>query len=374
MSTTFKYYKINAIIAKDGLEGLQKFKKFQDSIDFIITDIQMPNMNGIEMLSVIREIDHEIPTIIMTAHHDSHYMISSIKLSISAYILKPVKVDELHTAMLKAMEPKVLKDRLLEKNRILENEIKKNKEKHQIMLMQSRFASMGELLNMIAHQWRQPLASIGTASFNLKFKLESGKTDLLKTKEDKTEFINFFLNKLNEIESYIQNLTNTIDDFKNFYSTHKIKEKVPVKKIIYDAYGLIQPAYVKDRIDIDFLFEEDFLVNVLPNELTHVILNILKNSKDAFYDKEIENKVVSVNISSYNEMVQLEFKDNAGGISSDIIDKIFDPYFSTKQEKNGTGLGLYLSKIIIEKHHNGNINIKSEMQNTILTIQIPQCF
>jgi signal transduction histidine kinase len=240
--------------------------------------------------------------------------------------------------------------------------------------MQSRFASTGELLNMIAHQWRQPLASIGTASFNLKFKLESGKTDLLKTKEDKTEFINFFLNKLNEIESYIQNLTNTIDDFKNFYSTHKIKEKVPVKKIIYDAYGLIQPAYVKDRIDIDFLFEEDFLVNVLPNELTHVILNILKNSKDAFYDKEIENKVVSVNISSYNEMVQLEFKDNAGGISSDIIDKIFDPYFSTKQEKNGTGLGLYLSKIIIEKHHNGNINIKSEMQNTILTIQIPQCF
>ncbi len=152
----------------------------------------MPKLDGLGMIEKIREINRDIPIIITTAHQETSYLMQSIELNIDAYVLKPINIYKLEETLIKAIEPSILKKKLIEKNKKLEIEIAKNEEKQKIMEAQSRFAAMGEMISMIAHQWRQPLASIGTASFNLKYKLLSGKFDLT-TKEGREEQAEFLL-------------------------------------------------------------------------------------------------------------------------------------------------------------------------------------
>ncbi|MDZ7817862.1 MAG: response regulator [Aliarcobacter sp.] len=171
ITETLELFEINVICVKNGQEGLSVFKSSEKKIDLILTDIKMPKLDGIGMIEKIREIDKDIPIIITTAHQETSFLMQSIDLDISAYVLKPIDIYKLEASLIKAIESKVLKEELIEKNKKLEIEIQKNEEKQKIMETQSRFAAMGEMINMIAHQWRQPLASIGTASYNLKYKL-----------------------------------------------------------------------------------------------------------------------------------------------------------------------------------------------------------
>lgn len=352
---TLTLFKLNVICVNNGLDGLEKFKELGQNIDLILTDIKMPKLDGLSMIKEIRKIDKYIPVIITIAHQETNFLKTSIELGISAYVLKPIDIYMLRDSLIKAIEPKILKDRLLEKNKKLQSEIKKNKEKHQLMMSQSRFASMGEMISMIAHQWRQPLASIGTASFNLKYKLQTNKYDL-DTKDGQKEQASFFTNKLDEIEHYVQNLTTTIDDFRNFYKTDKTKVYTTINEPIDGALKVIQKSLKTNNISIYIQKESKNKINIYENEIMHVILNILKNSQDNFLEKKqdiMEIHISTKDLTNYNEII---VSDNGGGILGEIIDKIFEPYFSTKKEKNGTGIGLYMSKIIIEKHHKGTID------------------
>ena len=168
---TLRLFKVNVICAKNGLEALDLYKNQKQNIDMVLTDIKMPKLDGLSLIKEIRKLNKFIPVVITTAHQETNFLKTSIELGVSAYVLKPIDIYQLRDTLIKAIEPQVLKDRLIEKNQKLQIEIEKNKEKHQVMMTQSRFASMGEMINMIAHQWRQPLASIGTASFNLKYKI-----------------------------------------------------------------------------------------------------------------------------------------------------------------------------------------------------------
>jgi signal transduction histidine kinase len=367
---TLKLFKINVVCAKNGMEALELYKEQEQNIDMILTDIKMPKLDGLSLIKQIRKNDKFIPVVITTAHQETNFLKSSIEFGISAYVLKPIDIYQLRDTLIKAIEPKILKDRLIGKNKKLQIEIKKNKEKSELMISQSRFASMGEMINMIAHQWRQPLASIGTASFNLKYKIQTKKYDL-STKEGQEEQASFFTNKLNEIEHYVQNLTTTIDDFRNFYKTDKKLVNTNINEPINGALKIILKSLKTNNIAVNLQLKSTKKINIYENEVMHVILNILKNSQDNFLENTKELMKIDISTTDLEHQVEILVSDSGGGIGKEIIDKIFEPYFSTKKEKNGTGIGLYMSKIIVEKHHKGTIKATNIDNGVTFKITIP---
>ena len=354
ITETLNLFDINVICATNGQEGLSIFEAEGENIDLILTDIKMPKLDGLGMVERIRQIDNEIPIIITTAHQETSFLMQSIELSISAYISKPIDIYKLEETLIKAMESKVLKKKLIEKNKKLEIEIQKNEEKQKIMEVQSRFAAMGEMISMIAHQWRQPLASIGTASFNLKYKLLSGKFDL-DTKEGRIEQSNFFTKKLDEVEFYVQNLTTTIDDFRDFYKTDKVLVKTNVANSINNSLKIIQKDLYSNNIELKLDLRSQKQISIYENEIVHVLINILKNAQDKLLENDTKNAKIEIKTSDLDDEVKIDIYDNGGGIENSNLDVIFEPYFSTKKEKNGTGIGLYMSKIIVEKNHQGKL-------------------
>ena len=230
------------------------------------------------------------------------------------------------------------------------------KEQQKQLLAQSRMAQMGEMISMIAHQWRQPLGAISSTAIDLNMQIEFENFDLEKERGRK-ECQSYFTNGLGEIDGFVQNLTNTIDDFRNFYQPNKESSSVYFIEPISKALNIIKASFLSDGIEIvQTCVTCDKKVKIHSNELMQVILNILKNSQDNFKEQGTKNpKIIITCKCSIEDKIILEICDNGGGISEDILPKIFDPYFSTKGELNGTGLGLYMSKIIIEEHHNGSL-------------------
>ena len=271
------------------------------------------------------------------------------------------KKDIFHVVIRDIEDRKKAEEQLSLLNRNLKEqvniEVEKNRKKDEKMLEQSRLAQMGEMISMIAHQWRQPLAAIGSTAINMKFKLELESFDL--TKEyDRKKCEEFFIKELNDIEKYVQNLTTTIDDFRNFYKPNKEVKKVSIEEPLQKALGIIKNSFESQNVTITKILKTKKEIHVYESELMQVFLNILQNSLDSFKGvRDDRDKRIDILLEDKKEGIKVTFSDNASGIPESIINNIFDPYFSTKNKKNGTGLGLYMSKTIIEKHHKGKINV-----------------
>ena len=227
------------------------------------------------------------------------------------------------------------------------------------LLVQSRLAQMGEMISMIAHQWRQPLSAITATTMNLKVDIELGSLSKEELEKDLKE-------GLDAVDSYVQNLSTTIDDFRNFYKSGKKFTHSTIDSVLEKALKVIKVSLENDKIDVILESNSRNEIDILDGEFMQVILNILKNSQDNFREKDIENPTIK--IITYDNGLQI--CDNGGGIPENIIDKIFNPYFSTKEEQNGTGLGLYMSKIIIQDHHHGVLEAKNTDEGVCLKIEI----
>ncbi|PPK60273.1 histidine kinase/DNA gyrase B/HSP90-like ATPase [Malaciobacter marinus] len=242
---------------------------------------------------------------------------------------------------------------LVELNNSLEKrvvqEVKNNRKKDIIMFQQARLASLGEMLNNIAHQWRQPLGSITMIIQSFQTKMQLGKlTD---------EFID---DKVKDALFLAENMSNTLDDFINFFSPDKTKKEFSVKECIEHSFELSKYALEKAGIKTYLTMKKDIKINSFYNELSHVFLNLINNSKDALYTNINKNdRIIKVIIKQYKDDVVINFIDNGGGIPQDIAPKIFEPYYTTKYKSAGTGIGLYMSKQIIEKHMYGSIYQKN---------------
>lgn len=238
----------------------------------------------------------------------------------------------------------------------LEERIKKalneNQETMAKMMQQSRLAQMGEMMSMIAHQWRQPLASISSIASTLGL-------DIMMDNYNQE----YFTKRLEDINELSLHLSSTIDDFRNFFKENKMKQKTSICEVVYGCMRIIESSLKNNNIKLTLEFDQDIQIDTYANELKQVVLNIIKNAEDVLIEQNVKNPEIIIGCYESNEKAHITIKDNAKGIDSKVIDKIFDPYFSTKKKKDGTGLGLYMSKTIMKEHIGGDIMVMNEHGN-----------
>ena len=267
---------------------------------------------------------------------------------------------------------KIVEERTKELNFLNENleqkvalEVEKNRQKDVFIQQQARLAALGEMIGNIAHQWRQPLSVITTSVSALSLKNELG---ILESNEIK---------ETNEtVKKMADFLNDTIENFRNFFQKDQTKKNFVIAQTIESTLDIIKVSYDSHFIVLNKELDTTIEYFGSENFLAQVLLNILVNSKDALIENQIENKKVNLKLFEENNNIKIIIQDNAGGIKEENLDKIFDPYFTTKHKSQGTGLGLYMSTQIINKHFNGNIsvlNVKNEDGiGACFTIEIPR--
>jgi signal transduction histidine kinase len=229
-------------------------------------------------------------------------------------------------------------------------EVASNIEKDKKLLTQSRSASMGEMIGNIAHQWRQPLSAISSTSSSMLLQLQLN----LASEKDME-------NSYNKILEYTGFLTQTIEDFRDFFKRDKSLIKFDMLEYMNKTINIIDSTYKNSGIEILEDKKKSAYISLgFPNELTQVFLNILNNAQDALLETNSEVKFVFIEYKQSDEYNTVYITDTAGGVPSDIIPKIFDPYFTTKHKAQGTGIGLYMCKQIIEKHVDGILNVENK--------------
>jgi signal transduction histidine kinase len=250
---------------------------------------------------------------------------------------------------------------------IIQKEIDKNKEKDRMLFEQSKMASMGEMIGNIAHQWRQPLSAISTSASSM---IMQNDLDILEKNE---------LNKqLELIISQSQYLSKTIDDFRDFIRGDSKKENIKLSNIIDSFSNLVSSSIKRHEIHFINKINEEIEFEALPNELNQCFINLFNNAKDAFNPKD-ENKIIILDATLNDNEVVISFQDNAGGIPENIIDKIFEPYFTTKHQSQGTGLGLHMVYKMIVEGMKGSISVENYhftfkekvYEGALFTIKIP---
>ena len=475
-------------IAKNGEEGLQLYKENKISIDVVISDINMPIKNGLEMVGDIKKIDCDMPCIITTAHTSSEYLLEAIELGIKHYATKPLKIANLLLQIQEIMKVKyqylqtlkaqnernefieiinkvaiitksdtqgnityankmfcdisgysqeeligkphnivrhpnvpkedfkqmwetiqsgktwegklpnkakngdtyvvkatifpifdefghdiiefmsvrfVVTDMENEKKEILStlDTVSEQRKKDKILFEQSKLASLGEMIGNIAHQWRQPLNTISTIASSVNLNYEFG---VEVTEEKMKENMNLIIGKT-------QYLSETIDTFANF-----IKEKKEIKTIILQeridkALEIIKATLENEHITLNnqINYNKPIDITMVVGEIGQVIINIINNAKDILLEKEIKEPWVKISLTTENNNAVITIEDNGGGIPEDIIKKIFEPYFTTKHQSQGTGLGLHMSYKIITESLKGNLYVKNSDFGAKFFIELP---
>ena len=238
-------------------------------------------------------------------------------------------------------------------------EIAKGREKDHLLIQQAKLASMGEMIGNIAHQWRQPLNNIGLLIQDLKNAHEFGDLD--------KEYLNVSIDKAMAI---IQSMSVTIDDFRYYFAPQKEPQKFSVAESVIKAISFVDTSFKNSGIDIELDIKDDMTFEGFPNEYSQVLLNLLNNAKDALIERGVKQPKITIRLFRENNGAVLTIRDNGGGIPEDIMDKIFEPYFSTKQQDKGTGIGLYMSKMIIENKGNGKLTAKNTEDGAEFTLEI----
>ncbi len=368
-------------------------KTIAQNIEKKIHSITLKTDNLINLLHADKEIKSEIDNIILEANSINIYLSSLITNNLKRALIKKEANDKLFqtsTFMLLlliglafsfiilisitiinnfkelhySLEENVAKKtkELIELNESLERRIKKevkeSRKKDNIMFQQARLASMGEMLQNIAHQWRQPLSTLMMIVQSFQSKYMMGKLD--------EEFIN---SRVEDAITIGANMSDTLEDFRNFFNPNRTKQIFDIQRAIKKAVELSKYQLDKEGIEITLGKMTSIKIFGFKNELIHVILNLINNSKDILVlNKTQQEKKIYIALKQTEKEAIISVIDNGGGVKSDIMTKIFDPYFTTKHKSIGTGVGLYMSKQLVEEHMKGKIyckNIKHKLKGDV---------
>lgn len=242
----------------------------------------------------------------------------------------------------------------------LKAQVKDSQLKTEVLLTQSRQAAMYEMISILAHQWRQPLTTISMNVNNILVDMELGEFD------NKT-----LSNELNNISVQTQKLSQTVEEYKNYFKPKSEKETVWVSKLIEEALSILGSSLENHHISLKTQVHHDCQITTHSQELMQVIMSLVINAKEVFEGSPVENRWISVSLDVKNNSCLLVVEDNAAGIDESIMSRIFDPYFSTKPSKNNSGLALYIAKTIISFHMGGVIRVSNTAEGTRFEIILP---
>ncbi len=353
-------YVDRVITATNGEEGL---KQYQEHLpDIIITDIQMPIMDGLEMIKKVRANDKEIPIIVTTAYNESSYLLDAITLGIKYYLLKPVMMEQLQDR-LESVKKQIMQKRELDAYHLyleerIEEEIALRQAKESLLIQQNKAAEVGEMVRIIAHQWKQPLHYLHLLVEDLG--MEFSYQPLTR------EYIDDFMSK--GIEQ-IDFLGETMDNFLAFYKSGKKESTFRALDVVKGVAAFLSVPFKAYGIEIHIDTKEPFVLRGRENELQQIILNLINNAKDALIGLKKEGARITITLDKEDDDGIITVEDNGGGIAPEIMDQIFKMEFTTKED--GNGIGLYLVKRVVTQRFNGEISVDNIDEGACFTLRLP---
>lgn len=286
---------------------------------------------------------------------ETHRILTEKTLLLETEIDERQQVQEILAA--KSIQLEMLNTTLEQRINTTLEELRQN---DRLMINQSRQAAMGDMINNIAHQWRQPLNNIGLIVQSIRYDFDAGAMTSAQMAQE--------IDKCMEIISF---MSQTINDFRNFFREDKETRLFNVRERIENAIKLMSASLKHNHISVFLDSDSEVEVNGLPNEFSQAILNLLANARDALLEREAALPKINIKIGCEGRVCVVSISDNAGGIPDDIIDHVFDPYFTTKEQGKGTGIGLYITKTIIEKHMGGSVSVHNRAEGAEFWISIP---
>ena len=339
------------IVAVDGQDGLNKFK--ENEVDIIITDINMPKMNGLMMVEQIKKIDQQIPILIFSAHNESDVLLKSIKLGVDGYLLKPINFEQFTETLNRCTETLHLrKENVSYKNYLeqqLKEQVKELREKDHLLAKQSKMAAMGEMIDVIAHQWMQPLNVITTQSGVLKLFDKGGVIE-----SERVEKCIF------GVKEQVTHLVDTLNEFRKFYRPNQNINVIRLQDLFHSITILVEDDLKNHSVKLNIVCDNDISIKANENDIKHLFINLINNAKDEMIRSEIDHddRDILIRCQSTKSHITIEVEDRGKGVPDTFKDKIFKANFTTKEESGGTGVGLYMCQQIVDKH-NGKISVSN---------------
>jgi signal transduction histidine kinase len=239
-------------------------------------------------------------------------------------------------------------------------EVEKSREKDQIMQIQGRLAAMGEMLNNISHQWRQPLNNLALIIQQLQVARVQGAPSDESMK-----------NRITECMNIIRYMSETIDDFKNFFRPDKAPRNFTLNEAVKKALTFVEASFHNRNITVRIETDGDVPAFGHPNEYTQVLINMLNNAKDVMLERRVAHPAIWIRLTRDGGFSRVVIRDNGGGVDASIQDHLFKPYVTTKTDGKGTGIGLYMSKMIIEQKMGGRLTMRNWDEGAEFTIMVP---
>ena len=325
--------------------------------DLVLTDFRLPDGDGSELLTTVQNL---CPVVLMTSQGNEQIAVDAMKAGVLDYVVKSAeKIAGISRVAQRGLrewaliqERKHAEDelRLLHKNleARVEQMVADLRRKDMAMIQQNRMAAMGEMIGNIAHQWRQPLNNLGLIIQNVQVEYDSGTLTREEMKCDITEAMEVLLH-----------MSRTIDDFRNFFREDKAKQEFCIGTAVASSLALVSASLKDHNIQVEIEGDNEVTAIGYQNEYAQVLLNIISNSRDTSLERCVANPRIFLRITRENGRSVLYIRDNCGGIPTDVLPKIFDPYFTTRGPDKGTGIGLYMSRTIIEQNMGGQLTARN---------------
>lgn len=332
--------------ALDGKEGFSLFLEFQP--DIVLSDIQMPHWNGITLAEKIKENDEDVEVLLVTAFGDEHYLLQALEAGVDAYIKKPVTPIRLLKRLEDIAAGKAVK--------------KAAEHEKQMALQNMLIRSKVEIIQDVAHHWRQPINTVNILFANLVdyIEMDLGIEDKLVRKDIK---------KLQEL---IQETSSSLLRFQNLYQkTDQEYTEVNLNDLFSDVLKIFEVPFREVNLKLNYNVDESLTLPCLESHLNEMMVALIKNTLDAKEQQNLESAELRISAEQIDKDIVITVSDNCGGVESEIIDSLFEPYTTTKFKKSGTGLSLFFVKGIIETQLNGTIGIENTDVGARFTIKLP---